>query len=65
MINAQSESHDFGGSHLQQFWDGVEKSLKDKKKLKIDEAAEMNFYLLGDSWLSIHSKYYRHLTPIG
>ena len=65
VLRAQEESHNFGGSHLQHFWDAVENYLRDKKRAKIDEAVEMNFYLLGDAWLSLHSRFYRHLTPLG
>ena len=50
---------------MQQFWDAVENTIRAKPRIKIDEAVEINMYLLGDAWLSLHSHFYRHLTPLG
>ena len=43
----------------------MENTIRAKPRIKIDEAVEINMYLLGDAWLSLHSHFYRHLTPIG
>ena len=66
MIDSQSEASNFGGAHMNLFLEAVELSLQEKKKnVKIDEAVEANLYRLGDYWLSLHSRFYRFLSPLG
>jgi len=50
---------------MEYFLDSVETTLREKKKVKLDEAVESNFYLLTDSWIHLHASYFRHLSPIG
>lgn len=65
MIGSDPDVHIVGRNHMQQFLDSVQTKIRDKKRMKIDEAVETNVYRLSDSWLKLHANYYRFLTPQG
>jgi hypothetical protein len=50
---------------MDNFLESLELAMRDKKRVKIDEAVEANFYKMSEYWLTLHAKYYRYLSPIG
>lgn len=50
---------------MDQFLQAVQEQVRAKKRIKIDEAVENQIYRISESWLSLHHKHYRFITPQG